>query len=87
MKRLKSSPLTSEAPIVGQPCAACNKAFVVGDVLTLVPLGPGDNPEARIAARAGRAYNGVAATVHWACATGETDSDRLIVVSEFGNKT
>ena len=86
MKRLKSSPLTSEAQIVGRPCAACNKAFAIGDVLTLVPLGPGDNPEARIAARAGRAYTGVAAMLHWACATGETDNDRIMVVSEYGNK-
>jgi len=65
-------PLKADHPIVGaQDCAACHQRFQAGDVTTILPLGPGDDPEARQKARAGRPYNAVGALLHWACATGE----------------
>ena len=53
-------------------CAACHQRFELGEAHTLVPLGPGNNPEARTKARAGARYESYAAVpVHWACATGQ----------------
>lgn len=52
-------------------CRICGERFRVGDVPTLLPLGPGADREARAAARSGRVYNAVAVLVHLACATGE----------------
>jgi hypothetical protein len=52
-------------------CAACHQPFQLGEDHTLIPLGPGANPESRAKARAGLAYPAAAAPVHWACATGE----------------
>lgn len=64
----KFSPLSMNHPSIGEPCAACKKSFAAGDVTTLVTLDPGDDEDAQAKARAGRAYNAVAAHVHWACA-------------------
>jgi hypothetical protein len=67
-------------PVIGQHlrldpqyrCAACHEPFKIGDTHTLVPVGPGNNAEARAKARAGQQPDPVAAVpVHWACATGE----------------
>lgn len=68
----KFAPLSVDHPLVVEltPCAACKVAFVAGDETTLVPLGPGNNPEARQLAAEGRPYNAVAAVVHWTCHTG-----------------
>lgn len=54
----------------GGVCPACGVPFIVGDVTTLVPIGPGDNEEARTKAREGRWYNAVAVEAHYACVTG-----------------
>ena len=69
----KFAPLHAQHPLVvdATVCQACGVAFRAGDDVALVPLGPGADTGARKAARAGRAYTGVACTVHWACATGE----------------
>lgn len=58
---------------MGEGCRACNQPFKAGDYVTLVALGPGDDPDARQRAREGRPYNAVALPVHWACATGRED--------------
>lgn len=65
-------PKGPDHPSVGRECTACHVEFVAGDYTTLVALGPGNDPEEREAARAGRAYTAVAVEVHWACATGDT---------------
>lgn len=52
-------------------CPACKTPFAAGDFTTIVPLGPGSDPEERLKARNGLTYNAVAVEVHWACATGE----------------
>lgn len=67
----RMGPLAADHPAVGQPCPACPVALATGDYVTLVMLGPGDNPEQQAKAREGRTYRGVGAVVHWACATGE----------------
>lgn len=54
-----------------KPCVACQVPFKVGDYSTLIPLGPGDDPEAQARCVAGRPYNAVAVEVHWTCATGK----------------
>lgn len=64
-------PLDSEHPLVGDGCPGCDQPFAVGDVVTLLPLGPGDDEDARERAAAGRIYNAVAIPLHWACATGK----------------
>jgi hypothetical protein len=63
-------PKAVDHPTVGDHCPACHQDFVAGEYTTLIPLGPGDDPDARRAAREHRAYNAVALEVHWACATG-----------------
>jgi hypothetical protein len=44
--------------------------------VTLVPLGPGLDPEEREKARAGRVYKAVAAVLHYSCATGNDPPPR-----------
>lgn len=63
-------PKTEDHPSVGNECPACHNPFAAGDYTTLIPLGPGDDPEAQERAREGRAYNAVAVEVHFACAGG-----------------
>ena len=63
----KYLPLKDDHPVIGDPCAACKKPFKAGDETTLIPLGPGDDPEAQRLAREGLAYNAVATLVHWDC--------------------
>lgn len=72
MRRM--GPLAAGHPLIqhGDRCPACEQPFVVGQYVTLIILGPGDDPEAQEKARAGLAYNAVADPVHWACATGES---------------
>lgn len=55
---------------INQKCAACQEPFALGQFITLVPIGPGADEEARERKRAGRPYNAVAALAHYACVTG-----------------
>ena len=73
----KMGPLNAEHPLFldGTQCPACQKGFKMGDYVTLIVLGPGDDPEEQANAKAGRAYNAVAAPVHWDCA-GEVEKTR-----------
>ena len=58
---------------VGGTCLLCQELYEAGDYTTLLPLGPGGDPESRTLARAGEPYEGIAVEVHWSCATGEPD--------------
>lgn len=51
-------------------CDACKKPFKAGDYLTLVPLGPSDDEEARERSKTGRPYNAICAVLHWECSEG-----------------
>jgi len=64
-------PLPYGHPTIGEICPACRRAFAVGDEVTLIVVGPGDDEEAQERAREGRPYNAVCVPVHWACATGD----------------
>jgi len=57
-------------PAIRKKCIICNKRLGVGDDVTLIVLGPGDNKEEQEKCRAGRDYNAVAAPAHWDCAGG-----------------
>lgn len=59
----------------GCMCLACGEPMAVGDLTTLVALGPGGDPESRRRAAQGRWYNAVAVEIHWACATGQEPSE------------
>ncbi len=68
----KFGPKSEDHPSVGKECPACGKPFKAGDYTTLISLGPGDSSESRERRDTGRAYNAVAAEVHWECSTQET---------------
>lgn len=69
----KFGPKTKDHPSVDTICPACDKQIKEGDFTTLIPLGPGRDPEEREKARLGKPYNATAIEIHWACATGETE--------------
>lgn len=56
---------------VGESCPACKVRLDKGDLVAVVVLGPGANPDARAKARNAKSYEAVAIEIHWACATGE----------------
>jgi len=61
-------PKAVDHPTVGKACPACSKPLAAGDMTALVALGPGDDPDERGRAAAGRPYNAVCVEVHAACA-------------------
>lgn len=67
----KFGPKSKDHPSCGEHCFACKQPFQEGDYTTLIPLGPGDDPESQERAREGRPYNAIAIEIHWSCATGE----------------
>ena len=67
----RMEPLDLDHPLIGDLCPACRVPFKEGEQVTLVVLGPGDDPEERRKAREGEPYHAVALALHWACATGE----------------
>lgn len=69
--RTKMGPKKADHPSVNAPCPACERPIQIGELTTLVPLGPGDDVEAQAQCLQGHFYNAVAVEVHWACATGE----------------
>jgi len=67
---LKIGPKKGDHPSVGELCPACHVALKEGDFTTLIPLGPGDDPEVQQRASEGRVYNTIAVEVHYNCAGG-----------------
>lgn len=57
--------------LAGFICDACLEPIEAGDLLAVVPLGPGKDAEQRRLCRAGELYDSQTAVVHRACATGE----------------
>jgi len=66
----KIGPKPLAHPTVGGICLLCQDAYTVGAYTTLLPLGPGADPESRVLCRAGEPYEGISVEVHWLCATG-----------------
>lgn len=54
-----------------RPCPACGNQFQAGDYTTIIPLGPGPDPEEQARAVTGRPYTAVGIEAHWVCATGQ----------------
>lgn len=67
----RMGPLDFEHPSVGDTCPACKQCINTGAYVTIVPLGPGDDPEAQALCLAGRPYTAIFVVVHYACATGD----------------
>lgn len=67
----KFGPRPKDHPSVGLKCPGCGELFKEGDYITLIPIGPGNDPEEQEKAREGKHYIAVAVEVHWSCATGE----------------
>lgn len=66
-KKLK--PLKDDHPAVGKFCTACQQVFQVGDVLTLIALGPGGDEKQRRLRDEHKDYEAVAITIHWECSS------------------
>lgn len=75
MTERRFGPKHEDHPSVGKKCPACNAFFVAGDFTTIVPLGPGNDPEERERAATGKPYNAIGLEVHYACATGLEDEE------------
>lgn len=60
-------PKQADHPSVGKECPACHEPFRQGDYTTLVPLGPGRDPEQQRRAAQGLPYNAVAVEIHAEC--------------------
>lgn len=62
--------LRGDHPLVreGAQCLACLDDFREGDLVSLLVLGPGDDPEEQAKWREGRWCNAVALPLHAACA-------------------
>ncbi|MHC4214260.1 MAG: hypothetical protein ACYSWP_12905 [Planctomycetota bacterium] len=84
IKLRKFEPLPAEHPGIGEECTACRKEIKEGDILTLVPIGPGDDPEEMAKCYAGKAYNAQAIMIHWTCATGDPSPERDLVILPDG---
>ena len=61
-------PKTADHPTVGMICIPCGDYLKEGDYTTLVPLGPGNDPEEQERAQERRWYNATALEVHALCA-------------------
>jgi hypothetical protein len=75
-------PKPADERAVGLPCPACQIKLTAKDIVALLVLGPGRDSEARVQARAGLPFQGVAVELHWACVTGDEQYERREPVSE-----
>lgn len=66
-----TGPALANLAAVGRPCPGCGVALKEGDLVSVLRIGPGADPEQRALARAGLPFQQVCADVHWACATGD----------------
>lgn len=68
----KIGPKDVRHPTIGGACLLCQETFAAGDYTTILPMGPGSDPEARTLCKAGEPYEGIGVEVHWMCATGKS---------------
>lgn len=73
---MPAGPKPADERAIGQDCPACGVPLAAGDMVMVVPLGPGPDPEARAAARSGLPYQAVVVELHWPCATGDESYSR-----------
>jgi hypothetical protein len=58
----------------GRTCPACQRAFAQSEVVTVVPIGPGDDQDDQRRARESRWYSAAAVVAHAACAGLDVDA-------------
>lgn len=63
----KIGPLPEGHPAVGKICPGCNKPIEVGQTITWMAIGPGDDEEERAKARESKPYNSKCIELHWEC--------------------
>jgi hypothetical protein len=68
-------PVPSNEQAWGRPCPACQVPLEEGDMVAVLPIGPGADPDARVKAKAGQPYECVHIEIHWACLTGDEAYD------------
>jgi len=67
-----NSPGPPDPQAIGQLCPGCHRPIKHGDMVAKLAIGPGLDPVARAAARAGQTgWACVFVDVHWACRTGD----------------
>lgn len=66
----KYGPKKEDSPTLGRCCPICNHYLLIGDYTTLIPLGPGEDPQERRKCRLGQFYNAIAIEAHYDCVTG-----------------
>lgn len=71
------SPLPQDDPNVGKACAVCGCVHAAGDVVTVIPLGPGADVEHQAKAQAGGWYSCLGVVGHAACAGLATEGPEL----------
>lgn len=74
IEAVKAGPI--EARDVGATCPACEQPIRAGQMVAVLILGPGADPDERAKARAGEPYAAAAIDVHWPCRTGDESYDR-----------
>lgn len=67
----RTGPALPDLRAVGQDCPACGGPIQETDLVAVMPLGPGSDPQARANARVGLPFECVHIAVHWPCATGD----------------
>jgi len=69
----KYGPLPVAHKFIGRLCPGCEKQIAIGDFITYIPIGPGNDVEKQRLCRQHQVYEAVCVVVHWTCATGEVD--------------
>ena len=62
----------------GVACPSCNTSLQPGDFVTLVPVGPGPDPDRRRAARMSAPFDVASLIVCWPCVSGEEQRARIV---------
>lgn len=68
-------PKRADHPTVGCVCLACGQMFREGDYTTMIALGPGSDPQAKLAMLAGSNYIAQGLELHYTCVTGLLPED------------
>jgi hypothetical protein len=69
----KRGPLLPMEIVDSAQCPSCRQKFKVGEIVTDVVLGPGNDLVQQAKCRKGESYVGQTIQVHWSCYTGEPD--------------
>jgi hypothetical protein len=68
-------PKKPDHPTIGAVCLACGRMLREGDYTTMVALGPGPDPQTKLACLAGKPYAAQGLELHYTCVTGMLPED------------